>query len=103
MFVIYSPSTDIQHVKILFKELHFIYIYIYTHIYNAFSQGVRIPLKHFANFIAENIYFHNYFEIDAKQIPQDRKLCKHSNFSAVCGYSVLLQPSDCFLTSFPFP
>ena len=35
-------------------------------------RGVRIPLKHVANFIGENIHFHNYFEINAIKIPEDQ-------------------------------
>ena len=45
--------------------------------------GVCIPLKHSENFIGEKNTFHN-FEINSIQIPEDGKLCKHSNFSAVC-------------------
>ena len=91
-------------------RLGFSYGY-YQCLFSGGTQGYAYPLNILQISWWKNIHFHN-FKIDAIQIPKDQKLCKHSNFSAVCwlyctvkcdpNSDCCTQPAGCFLTSFPF-
>ena len=92
-------------------HLHILHTYKQCYFFRG-MRGYAYPLNIWQTSLEKNIHFHS-FEIDVIQITKDRKLCKHSNFSAVCwlfctvtcdhNSDCCIQPAGCILTSFPFP